>query len=150
MATARQQLSIAIRRQVHAWEGLRLVLAEHLGLGHSEFIALGHLYDSGSITASDLGERLHLTSGSVTALINRLEAAGYAERVDNPDDRRSVLINSTAAGDDAWAWVLEQTSGPIAKAVRGSDVSTKDAIRLFDSFADQVEVLTDHLSEQLP
>ena len=146
MASARQELSIAIRRQVHAWESLRLVLAEQIGLGLTEFVALGHIYDSGAITATELGELLHLTSGSVTALINRLEASGYAERVENPDDRRSVLITTCPAGEDAWSWVIEQTYAPVARAVRGSELSTKDAIRLFGLFADQIEGLSSQLA----
>jgi DNA-binding MarR family transcriptional regulator len=146
MAGARQELSIAIRRHLHAWESLRLVLSEHIGLGLSEFIALGHVYDAGSITATELGERLHLTSGSVTALLNRLELAGYAERIENPDDRRSVLVTTCPAGDDAWLWVLEQTANPIARAVRASEISTKSAIKLFDAFADQIETLSHQLS----
>ena len=84
---------MAIRRQMHSFEALRERLAAQPRVSVcTELIALGHLYDEGPLTASELGERLRLTSGSVTALINRLEAAGYAERVENPDDRRSVLI----------------------------------------------------------
>lgn len=146
MAGARQELLIALRRNLHAWESLRLVLADHIGLGVSEFIALGHVYDAGSITATELGELLHLTSGSVTALLNRLESAGYTERVENPDDGRSVLITTCPAGDDAWRWVLEQTATPMARAVRGSELSTREAITLFDSFADQIELLSKQLS----
>lgn len=47
---------------------------------------------------------LHLSSGSGTALFDRLERAGYVHRIPNPSDRRSILI------------VLDQeaASGPIS------------------------------------
>ena len=36
--------------------------------------------------------RFSLTRGSVTALINRLVKAGFAERIEDPDDRRRATI----------------------------------------------------------
>ena len=44
---------------------------------------------------------LGLSSGSGTALLDRLENAGYVHRVRNPDDRRSVLVvlDEDAAAD---------------------------------------------------
>ncbi|MPR09410.1 MarR family transcriptional regulator [Microvirga tunisiensis] len=35
---------------------------------------------------------MHLTSGSGTALLDRLERAGFIRRIPNPDDRRSLLV----------------------------------------------------------
>lgn len=42
-----------------------------------------------------IGAELGLTSGSVTALLDRLEKAGLAKRVRDPHDRRSVIIHPT-------------------------------------------------------
>ena len=42
--------------------------------------------------ASELANATGLTSGSVTALIDRLAKAGYVERCDDPSDRRKVLV----------------------------------------------------------
>lgn len=145
MASVQRDLTTAIRRQMHAFETLRERLAESLGLGLTELIALGHLYDEGPLTATDLGERLRLTSGSVTALINRLQASGYAERVENPDDRRSVLIATRPEGDEAWEWLLEHISAPISRAVRSSDFAPRDSIRLFDAVTAQMEKLAAQL-----
>jgi DNA-binding MarR family transcriptional regulator len=131
---------------MHAFEALRQLLATQLGLGLTEFVALGHLYDEGPITARDLGQRLQLTSGRVTALLNRLEAIGYAERAGNPDDRRSVLIEICPAGVEAWDWVVLQTAAPIARAVRASEMTTKEAIRFFDLFAEHLETLGEQLA----
>src|SRR5262245_57584956 len=60
-----------------------------------EFDALDELSHADGLTPGELGVRLSLTSGSVTALIDRLERLGWAERTPHPDDRRKVLVRST-------------------------------------------------------
>jgi DNA-binding MarR family transcriptional regulator len=47
------------------------------------------------MTAGQLAEAMHLTSGAITTLVDRLEAAGYAKRVRDTDDRRRVLVELT-------------------------------------------------------
>jgi DNA-binding MarR family transcriptional regulator len=44
------------------------------------------------MTAGDLGERTGLTTGAVTAVIDRLEAAGYVRREADPTERRRVIV----------------------------------------------------------
>nr|WP_240896116.1 MarR family transcriptional regulator [Kineococcus siccus] len=50
------------------------------------------------MTAGALARALGLTSGSVTAVVDRLERAGHVRRVRDPQDRRKVLLESTPAG----------------------------------------------------
>jgi DNA-binding MarR family transcriptional regulator len=44
------------------------------------------------MTARSLAARTGLAPASITALVDRLERKGFAHRVANPDDGRSVLI----------------------------------------------------------
>ena len=48
---------------------------------------------------SDLAERLTLSRGGITKLVDRLVDAGYVERVTCSDDRRSLSADLTVAGD---------------------------------------------------
>jgi DNA-binding MarR family transcriptional regulator len=48
---------------------------------------------------SDLAERLTLSRGGITKLVDRLEDAGYVERVSCSDDRRSLSADLTEAGE---------------------------------------------------
>lgn len=43
-------------------------------------------------------ESVMLTSGALTNRLDRLEAAGWIRRLDDPDDRRGVLVALTDAG----------------------------------------------------
>ncbi|MEX3618888.1 MULTISPECIES: MarR family winged helix-turn-helix transcriptional regulator [Paenibacillus] len=77
--------------------GTRTVLyqqqvASSLGLYNNDFISIDILHEKGPITAGELSKLTGLTTGSVTALIDRLEKSGYVRRENDPKDRRKVII----------------------------------------------------------
>jgi DNA-binding MarR family transcriptional regulator len=72
--------------------------AKRMSLEASELAALEHLQATGPMTQKRLGERLSISPGAVTAMIDRLESRGYVERTPNPEDRRSALVLITKAG----------------------------------------------------
>lgn len=78
-------------------------LCRRVGASRSDYDALEALDAHGPMTPGELGSRLSLTSGSVTALIGRLEGLGWARREPHPDDRRKVIVSLTAQ-----AWQLGQ------------------------------------------
>ena len=72
--------------------------AKRMRLEASELATLEHLQAAGPMTQKRLGERLSMSPGAITAMIDRLESRGYVERVPNPEDRRSALVRITEAG----------------------------------------------------
>jgi DNA-binding MarR family transcriptional regulator len=86
--------------------------AKRMGLEVSELSALEHLQAAGPMTLGRLGERLSMSPGAVTALVDRVERKGYVERVPNPKDRRSALVRETEAGleeslEHLWPYIEE-------------------------------------------
>ena len=73
----------------------RAAVAKHLGLTETEAEALSHLARSGGLTPSQLGGILGMTSGGVTALIQRLERSDQVSRRRHPRDKRSSIIEAT-------------------------------------------------------
>ena len=67
------------------------VAAAH-GLSATEEKALDLLERFGPLTAGELAKRSGLAPASVTGLVNRLEQKGFARRIQNPSDRRSILV----------------------------------------------------------
>ena len=55
-----------------------------------------------------LSSLMEVTSGTVTALLDRVEKAGFVRGERNPEDRRGLLIRLTPAGDHAMQWLDEQ------------------------------------------
>lgn len=101
-----QRFALAVRQLTYAVERCRSRYATQLGVGPVEVTALSHLFFDGPITPRELGTRIGLTTGSVTALVDRTEAAGFTVRNPNPDDRRSVFVTLTPTGRQA----MEQLS----------------------------------------
>lgn len=54
-------------------------------------------------SASEVGRRLGVSKQAVSKTVDRLEALGYAERVDDPADARRKLVRLTPAGLDVLA-----------------------------------------------
>jgi DNA-binding MarR family transcriptional regulator len=71
-----------------------------MGLSSADTLALFHLANE-PLSASTLGERLGLTSGSVTALVDRLTERKMVKRRPSDSDRRMVYVEMTKAGHAA-------------------------------------------------
>jgi DNA-binding MarR family transcriptional regulator len=76
----------------------RLLAAEGLLLADNE--ALLNL-DHSPLRMTEIAERLVLSRGGTTKVIDRLEEMGYAMRTDDPDDRRATLVEITPDGSEA-------------------------------------------------
>jgi DNA-binding MarR family transcriptional regulator len=91
-----EQLALAGRASSAATVMFHTAVAARQGLSASEEKALDLLERNGPLTAGELARQSGLAPASVTALINRLERKGFARRVPNPGDRRSVLVEVDA------------------------------------------------------
>ena len=69
-----------------------------VGINSTDLECLDLLYVSGPITAGRLAEHTGLTTGAMTAAIDRLERAGYVRRSRDARDRRRVLVEALPAG----------------------------------------------------
>jgi DNA-binding MarR family transcriptional regulator len=68
------------------------VMAKRFGLHPTDLEALDLIFIRKEASAGELGNATGLTSGSVTALIDRLEGKGYVTREVDPNDRRKTLV----------------------------------------------------------
>lgn len=71
---------------------LHQAVADHLGLHLTDHKCMGLLCERGPLSAGDFAKLTGLTTGAITGMLNRLERAGYAKRVHNPDDRRNIRV----------------------------------------------------------
>ncbi|MFJ7512797.1 MarR family winged helix-turn-helix transcriptional regulator [Peribacillus simplex] len=77
--------------------GMRSVLFQQnmalkIGVSHTDLKSAEILNETGPITAGELSKITGLSTGSVTALINRLEKSGYVKRERDQLDGRRVMI----------------------------------------------------------
>jgi DNA-binding MarR family transcriptional regulator len=143
-----------LRSLILAGEHYRQVMAEAIGLGTTESQALSYLAVHGESGQSVLARDLGLTSSASTALVDRLEKQGVAERVRHPRDRRRTIVRLTVRGSamvsESHRWLaatlerigstdLERVSASLA--VIAKDLSTRTSGNPDDEWADATRAL---------
>jgi DNA-binding MarR family transcriptional regulator len=98
IAQPHSRLLEALQRTELAGAYQRAARARRKGTPQVELAALEHLVLRGGLTPGELGHRLGLTSGGVTALTGRLIDAGYVRRERHPSDGRMRVLGATEAG----------------------------------------------------
>ncbi|RYE90513.1 MAG: MarR family transcriptional regulator, partial [Myxococcales bacterium] len=68
---------------------------EAASVGLSDFATLELLLHKGPQPVNEIGRRIHLTSGSITSAVDRLEKRGLVARGADPDDRRARIVRLT-------------------------------------------------------
>ena len=70
-------------------------IGDFLGVNRTDGRCLDIIARAGRISAGQLAIQSGLTTGAVTAVIDRVETAGYVARVRDPLDRRKVWVEGT-------------------------------------------------------
>ena len=70
----------------------------HTGLNTTDFSILEALLHKGPLTINSIGEKILLTSGSMTTAVDRLQKRNLVERVRDPADGRRFYLYLTKAG----------------------------------------------------
>ena len=92
---------------------------EALDMCLSDFAILEALLHKGPQSVRDLGQRIDLTSGSMTTAIDRLETRGLVSRVDHATDRRAWVIHLTPDGKALISKVFARHEQAMDRAMRG-------------------------------
>jgi DNA-binding MarR family transcriptional regulator len=87
-----QRLSLAIRSSQNVSEAFDEYVAAAVGINRTDLRCLDILEQRGPLTAGQLATAMHLSSGAITTLVDRLERAGFAQRRRDTVDRRRVLV----------------------------------------------------------
>ncbi|HWF72071.1 MAG TPA: MarR family transcriptional regulator [Solirubrobacteraceae bacterium] len=91
-----EELIDEVRRSQSATDRFDQAVAEALRLNRTDMRCLDVLQRvGGPIAAGQLAEATGLTTGAMTAAIDRLERSGYARRLRDDSDRRRVLVELT-------------------------------------------------------
>jgi MarR family transcriptional regulator, 2-MHQ and catechol-resistance regulon repressor len=99
-------------------------IARH-GLSTGEFAILEALYHKGPLLLGELQRKILVSSGGVTYLVDRLEAAGLVERRECPEDRRSRYGALTEKGAALMAEIFPAHAEAIEAATSGLTTEEK-------------------------
>jgi DNA-binding MarR family transcriptional regulator len=87
-----EDITWATRRLDIAMSRLMVAFSRAVGISVPEMLALEHLDVDGGLGPSELARRLQMTTGAVTALVDRLEKSGHVTRERHASDRRRVMV----------------------------------------------------------
>lgn len=138
-----------LRHLIDVGEAFRRASAKDLGLARSDFVALGHVYTVGPALPRELGALLGMGSGTMTAVLDRLEERGYISRTDHPSDRRSLLIVITPPGREVMDRVFGEFDAALNRALGeiGDEVDLAELGSLLERLAHAVAASLGRRSE---
>ncbi|MGD9700908.1 MAG: MarR family winged helix-turn-helix transcriptional regulator [Acidimicrobiia bacterium] len=103
-----------------------------LGLNGGDYGVLAPLRRAGEpyeLTPTELAKQRMMTSGGMTAAIDRLERKGLVSRVPNPADRRGNLVRLTDAGRDVIDEAMEHHAQTEARLTAALDEPERAQLR---------------------
>jgi DNA-binding MarR family transcriptional regulator len=114
-----------------------------LGLSARGWGVLSTLAESGPLTQIELATALAIDRTAMVYLLDELEDSGLAERVRNPDDRRSFLIHLTGEGQRTQRQAAKALASAADTLLRPLDPEERDLLRtLLTRIADHWQALS--------
>jgi DNA-binding MarR family transcriptional regulator len=128
------EIITASRINQNAADTMDAAVAELLGVNRTDILCLDILARLGTVPAGRLAGESRLTTGAITAVLDRLEQAGYVRRLDDPADRRRVLVETTERfrelAEHAWGPVAEQLLSSGNRFTREQLLGIREFLRL--------------------
>jgi DNA-binding MarR family transcriptional regulator len=110
-----------------------------LGLTYPQYLVMLVLWEKECVSVGDLGQILHLDSGTLTPLLKRMETSGLINRSRDPNDERRVLISLKDKGRDLSA-EAEKIPKELTKNIEFDNLNQT---------RDELKVLVNLLSERI-
>ncbi len=111
--------------------------AEEIGISRQQFDVLCIIYEKGQVTMGDLCKEISSACSTATDLADKLEKAGYVERIREKRDRRVVRLNILVKGEKLVKTVIRRRTETLSDILESFD--QEDRMRMISC----LETLTD-------
>jgi DNA-binding MarR family transcriptional regulator len=132
--SARRQLinnaAAEARIQQTAYDRFEDAAAAYVGVNRTAMRCMDVLDQAGQLTPGEIAVQTGLTSGAVTAMLDRLERVGLVQRQPDPSDRRRVIVRLT----DKSRQLTSEIYGPLAGEITEFERYSDDELRLIADF----------------
>ena len=140
----------AVRVEQVANDAVDEEVSEFLGISRTDSRCIDIVERLGRVTAGTLAAESRLTTGAVTALVDRLEAAGYLQRVRDTADRRKVFIELTPLMREITEKLFYNMEGMYRAILDRLSLADADAIAFFLEAgayinSERVKLMREHL-----
>ncbi len=127
-----QRISNSIHKQ-------KSFFAEEIGISRQQFDVLCIIYEKGQVTMGELCREISSACSTATDLADKLEKAGYVERIREKRDRRVVRLNILSKGEKLVKTVIERRAETLGQILETFD--QEDKMRMISC----LETLTDRI-----
>ncbi len=110
------------------------------GLTYSQYLVLLSLWEENPQTLHSIGQKLDLSSNTLTPLLKRLEQSGWVSRQKSDQDKRQLIVSLTQKG--------KEQKQPIYDAI-SKCVSEEMDLELYKQTKDIMDQLETTLRKQL-
>lgn len=118
-------------------------------LNVSEFMVLELLNTNHKVAINEIGQKVLLSSGSMTYVINQLEKKGYIHRLPCTLDRRKTYIQLTDVGKELITAIFEIHKADIAMLFNDlSEKEKKDSIAINKKIGIKTDAITTKLKSK--
>jgi len=121
-------LCFTVYSTAHAFNRVYKPLLDALKLTYPQYLVMFGLWQRDGVTVKQIGEQLHLDSGTLTPLLKRLESAGLVRRARDPADERQVRISLTPKGT-----ALREKARTVGVGVVDACQQSRDALKALNA-----------------
>lgn len=97
---------VSVVRAYQAFDAVSDANIRKLGLTSPQFDIIVTLGNTPGMTCGEIGARTLITKGTLTGVLDRLEAKGLLTRVESSEDRRSFIVKLTKKGQACFELVF--------------------------------------------
>ena len=100
------------------------------GMTTTEFGVLEHLYHKGKQPVQNIAEKILVTSGTITYIIDKLEKRGLVERIRCVEDKRVFYVALTPEGETLISGVFKRHEDMLERLFSDLTLEQKENIHL--------------------
>jgi len=111
---------LLVKELVQAYQAFEMHSGAHIkemGLTTTQFDIVATLGNQPPMTCKELGEKTLVSKGTMTGVLERLEAKGLIEKFMNADDGRSYKIGLSKSGDRLFKKVFPEHVEYLGKSI---------------------------------
>lgn len=132
-AAASEPSLAAVRALVRAYQAFSSyseTFVRQYDLTSAQFDVVATLGNTQGLSMGDIGEKTLITKGTLTGVVDRLERKGLVTRETPPENRRSVIVQLTAAGQQLFEQVFPAHIGDIKQHLEPLDSSEMELLQV--------------------
>ncbi|WP_437228056.1 MarR family winged helix-turn-helix transcriptional regulator [Planctomicrobium sp. SH661] len=100
-----------------------------LGITHRQAQVLAWLVHEGNLSQCELASRMDIEASTLTGILDRMEHAGWLERIACVEDRRRKIIQMAPEAAPVWEKIAECAIRVRTRATAGLDEAQADQLR---------------------